>query len=124
MTFSHDSKPMAMSALAVLWLAASPVDAQTSTRSAPAPTPLAPLVASAPAMQPATRPVFSSVLDSYQPYAEDKMANWKQANDTTARIGGWRTYAKEAAEPEPAPAKPPAPAIPALPVLPASGTKP
>lgn len=44
-------------------------------------------------------PGFQSALDSYQPYTDDKTVDWKAANDTTARIGGWRAYAKEAAAP-------------------------
>lgn len=39
---------------------------------------------------------FRSALDSYQPYTDEKIRSWKDANDTTARIGGWRAYAKEA----------------------------
>jgi hypothetical protein len=39
---------------------------------------------------------FRSALDGYQPYTEEKIRSWKDANDTTARIGGWRAYAKEA----------------------------
>lgn len=46
---------------------------------------------------------FLSALDGYKPYGEEKMLDWRQANDTTARIGGWRAYAKEAAGAEPGP---------------------
>lgn len=28
---------------------------------------------------------------------------WREANDSAARIGGWRAYAREAQQPEPAP---------------------
>ena len=38
---------------------------------------------------------FRSALDGYQPYTDEKIRSWKDANDTTARIGGWRAYAKE-----------------------------
>ena len=100
-TFFQYSRQVALPSFAVLVLAASPVYAQTSARAAPA-------SASAPVVQPAMRPVFGSVFGSYQPYTEEKIADWKQANDTAARIGGWRAYAKEAAEP--APARLPAPA--------------
>lgn len=37
-------------------------------------------------------------MEGYKPYTEEKTGNWKAANDTTAQIGGWRTYAKEAAQ--------------------------
>ncbi|MEO8389053.1 MAG: hypothetical protein ABI893_00340 [Polaromonas sp.] len=45
-------------------------------------------------------PVFRSVMEGYKPYTEEATVNWKEANDTTARIGGWRTYAKEARQPQ------------------------
>ena len=51
----------------------------------------------------ATAPVpalkFNSSLDSFRPLGEDKPVPWKEANDTTARIGGWRSYAREARAP-------------------------
>ena len=101
MNFFQYSKRIALPIFAVLGLAASPVNAQTSTRATPA-------SASTPVVQPSIQPVLGSIFDSYQPYTEEKIADWKQANDTAARIGGWRVYAKEAAEP--GPAKLPAPA--------------
>ena len=64
-----------------------------------------------PAVPPAGPPVtpptpqplaFQSALQGYQPYTDEKIADWKAANDTTARIGGWRVYAKEANAPAPA----------------------
>ena len=68
---------------ALLLLAASlgtaQVSAQTSTDS-PAP------------------PAYRSALEGYQPYTDEKIVNWKEANDNTGRIGGWREYAKEASE--------------------------
>lgn len=39
---------------------------------------------------------FQSAMEGYQPYTDDPTVDWKDANDTTARIGGWRAYAKEA----------------------------
>ena len=61
---------------------------------------------------PTTQPLaFQSALQGYQRYTDDKIVNWKAANDTTARIGGWRAYAKEAS----APAATPAPAAAAVP---------
>lgn len=50
---------------------------------------------------------FKSAFEGYQPYTDDKTGNWKEANDTTARIGGWRAYAKEAAGSEPVKSAPP-----------------
>ncbi|MDB5890275.1 MAG: hypothetical protein JWP47_1106 [Polaromonas sp.] len=43
-----------------------------------------------------TLPAFRSALDGYQPYSEEKTLDWKLANEQTARIGGWRAYAREA----------------------------
>ena len=60
-------------------LGSAQVSAQTSTDS-PAP------------------PVYRSALEGYQPYTDEKIVNWKEANDNTGRIGGWREYAKEASE--------------------------
>ena len=100
MTHFFYSSRVAWPSIAFLGLAATAVHAQTGASTAPAATVKAP----------ATAPAFSSVFDGYQPYSEEKTANWRQANDNTARIGGWRAYAKEAAEPNPAastsPAKP------------------
>lgn len=41
---------------------------------------------------------YRSALEGYQPYSDTKMVPWKAANDTVGQIGGWRAYAKEAAE--------------------------
>jgi hypothetical protein len=38
------------------------------------------------------------------PPAEVPVGSWSQANDTVWRIGGWRTYAREAAAPSGTPA--------------------
>lgn len=41
---------------------------------------------------------YRSALEGYQPYSETQMVPWKAANETVGQIGGWRAYAKEAAE--------------------------
>lgn len=43
-----------------------------------------------------TLPTYQSALDGYQPFADEKLAPWKESNDNVGRIGGWRAYAKEA----------------------------
>lgn len=49
---------------------------------------------------PMTSPgAYRSALEGYQPYREQKIQPWKQANDTVGQVGGWRAYAQEAAEP-------------------------
>ena len=51
-------------------------------------------------MADAAPPAYRSALEGYQPYTDEKTVNWKEANDTAGRIGGWRAYAKQAARPE------------------------
>ena len=46
---------------------------------------------------------YVSVLAQYQPYAEQPLASWPEANATVQRIGGWRAYAQEMRAPAPAP---------------------
>jgi len=41
---------------------------------------------------------YRSALEGYQPYTENKMVPWQEANDTVRKRGGWRAYAKEAAD--------------------------
>lgn len=40
---------------------------------------------------------YVSELGKYQPYADPPLRSWREANDQVGRIGGWRSYAKEAA---------------------------
>lgn len=40
---------------------------------------------------------YVSELGKYQPYADPPLRSWREANDEVGRIGGWRSYAKEAA---------------------------
>jgi hypothetical protein len=50
-------------------------------------------VATTPVAAPAP---FRSAFDGYQSYTDEKIINWKEANDRVGRTGGWREYAKEA----------------------------
>lgn len=52
---------------------------------------------------------YESAFSRYRRAADDKAIPWRDANDTAARIGGWRTYAREAQQPEPAASAPAAP---------------
>lgn len=63
--------------------------------------------ASTPAVQ------YRSPLADYRRHAEQPLGSWRQANETVTRIGGWRAYAREAAQTGAAPA--PAPDAPAKP---------
>ncbi len=53
---------------------------------------------------------YISPLATYRPYVDTSLQDWRNANQTVHRIGGWRTYAKEAQSgsvvprPEPTPA--------------------
>ncbi len=49
---------------------------------------------------------YVSPLANYQRWSDVVPVDWRQANDNVMRIGGWRTYAREAREP--APPAPPA----------------
>ena len=42
-------------------------------------------------------------LAGYQPFSDEALVPWKEANDTVGRIGGWREYARES-QPSGAPA--------------------
>ena len=43
-------------------------------------------------------PGYRSALEGYLPYKDEKIVNWKEANDIAGQIGGWRAYAKEASQ--------------------------
>lgn len=43
---------------------------------------------------------FESAFDGYAPYAPQPVAPWRQSNDRVGEVGGWRAYAREAAQPE------------------------
>lgn len=57
---------------------------------------------------------YRSALADYQAYQGQPVQPWRQANDEVGRIGGWRAYAREAAQaapslaPAPLSAPPPA----------------
>lgn len=51
--------------------------------------------------------IHTSTFAAYRRAAEAVPIGWKEANDTVTRIGGWRAYTREAAQPSPtAPAGP------------------
>ncbi len=45
---------------------------------------------------------WPSAFDGYRRFADAPPADWRAANDTVGRIGGWRAYAREAQEGGPA----------------------
>ena len=56
---------------------------------------------------------YESSFSQYRRLGEEKPVSWRDANDTVTRIGGWRFYAREAQQPDPAPAAKPVDAAPA-----------
>ena len=105
----YSSLPAVLGILAVsLWTTHASAQAAAASTAPPA---------SPTASEQTALPAYRSALEGYQRYTEEKTVNWKDANDATARIGGWRAYAKEASQPQaeesaakpgasPAPAKP------------------
>ena len=91
--------------LATLTIAALPsllfqvgmAQAQTSGAAAPpsSPSTLPPSAVAKSAPAP-----YRSAMEGYRPYTDEKIMDWKPANDATGRIGGWREYAKEAQQPD------------------------
>lgn len=51
---------------------------------------------------------YRSTFDGFQPFSDEKVVSWKEANDNVGRIGGWREYAKEARQKGGASSAPPA----------------
>ena len=59
----------------------------------------APALAATPAAAPSAQPnplPYSSAMDGYKPFADEKAIPWKAANETVNSRGGWRAYAREA----------------------------
>jgi hypothetical protein len=55
---------------------------------------------------------YESSLTATRVTDERKPLSWREANDSVARIGGWRVYAREAQQPNGSPASTPAGARP------------
>ena len=51
---------------------------------------------------------YESSFAQYRRLGDEKPVSWRDANDTVTRIGGWRVYAREAQQSDPAPASAPA----------------
>ena len=76
-------------------LAQTPATAPAATAAA-APTRTDPADPNAPV--PAAR--YRSPFSGYQPYTDTPVAPWRATNDRVRERGGWRTYAREAREPD------------------------
>jgi len=59
-------------------------------------------------MADAPRVQHESAFKNYRRLGDAKPTPWQGANETVNRIGGWRAYAREASQPEAAPAARPA----------------
>ena len=44
-----------------------------------------------------------SAFAGYKAFTDEPVSNWKAANETVAKVGGWREYARQAQQPDPAP---------------------
>jgi hypothetical protein len=62
----------------------------------------APTTAAAAAKPKAPVAPYRSAFDGYRGFADAKPVPWREANDNVGRIGGWRAYAREAAQANPA----------------------
>src|SRR5690606_20510646 len=76
----------------------------TATASSAAPATSAPARAAsaAPAVPPPAtvsppETSYQSALEGYKRFTDEPVGSWKAANDRVAQIGGWRSYAQEAA---------------------------
>ena len=47
---------------------------------------------------------YRSVFADYRAYSEQPVVSWVDANDTVGKIGGWRTYSREAGQADDSPA--------------------
>lgn len=51
---------------------------------------------------------YESAFAQFRRAGDNPPLSWREANDAVARIGGWRVYAREAQQPDPAPTVTPA----------------
>ena len=86
-------RPCALPSLLFTMLLAA--QAQAQSPSTPRPDPLDPK-----AQVPSVR--YESTFAQFRRIGDDKPVAWREANDAVARIGGWRVYAREAQQPDPA----------------------
>ena len=98
MSSTSDRKPSAAQRFCALCLIVGQLLmlAEASAQVAPAkprPNPADP-AASVPAL------AYVSPLARYRWWADDPSVDWREANDRVQRIGGWRTYAREAQAPQ------------------------
>ena len=95
------TSPLHASALAAAFLCCASAQAQTASatgsNAGARPDPLDAKAVVAPL-------TYESSFARYRPLSDEKLISWREANDTVARIGGWRVYAREAQQAAPVPA--------------------
>ncbi|MDP3819880.1 MAG: hypothetical protein Q8R33_00245 [Burkholderiales bacterium] len=95
--YSRRRRPCAPRAAWLLALSAAAITAHAQPAAGAArPDPLDPN-ASIPALS------YRSSFEPYRRMDDGKPISWREANDTVARIGGWRVYVREAQQAEPTP---------------------
>ena len=109
--------PKSKAALLPLWavaglqlvLVSAQTAAQAQTQAAAPATPISTNARPDPADPKAQVPtsLYVSPLRAYQGFAEPQIAPWRETNELVRQRGGWRSYAREAREPDAA--KPAAP---------------
>lgn len=102
-TPTHRRRSCVLPSLLFTTLLAAQAQAQPTSATTTRPDPLDPK-----ARVPATR--YESSLAQFRRSSDDKPVAWRDANDAVARIGGWRVYAREAQQPDPASSTMPRPA--------------
>ena len=97
MSSTSDRKPSAAQRFYALFLIVGQLLLLAQARAQVAPTKLRANPADPAASVPAL--AYVSPLARYRWWADDPSVDWREANDRVQRIGGWRTYAREARDP-------------------------
>lgn len=92
--------------LLVLLLAAPLTQAQTQTQTRSQPQALSVRADPLDAQARVPAAAYRSALDGYRRLGDDTRVDWKAANERVNQVGGWRAYAREAQQPEPAASAP------------------
>ncbi len=95
-----------MPASTLRWLMPATLCALASAATAQPSPPAAPRADPLDARAAVPAPAYDSALSRYRRTGEPKPIPWRDANDSVARIGGWRAYAREAQQPEASPSAP------------------
>lgn len=86
------ARALALALVTTCWAAATPAGSQPASDTAP------PRRNALQADAPVPPAVYRSSLAQHRRHAEQPVQPWAQSNETVNRIGGWRAYAREAAQ--------------------------